>query len=750
MRRQIATCVMSVLLLLGCVVSPRHEARAARSDFTGLDLVLLIDQSGSMWGAKPNDRWNHRVGQAKNIIYRLAEHVAGTTYVHRVSVVDFGDAASLAAPASLVVKYDPADADAAMREARAWAERYVSAKYLTNTNTPAALNLSYGELEKMAGTGGLTGRRKLMLLLTDGRPDLGRRGEDLEQLRAEIENEIAPRLKSGDVALWVVGLNDSSNYWNEGDGDFWQRVAGKGRARLAETASTNIATLVQDIVNAWLGVTGIPVGKEYDCPPYLRRIIFNVSFSLPRSPVSITDPDGVAVPLSSGGSSSAPGTFARFVVDLPKPGLYKINQDPSRSYTSFVEVFSPDIQRLMPLNRTSMAAQAQIIFRVMDAAGQPLEPHSDWPIKASVTVAPPGGATVEIPAEFMGEGKFAAQWKPSSLGTHRLRLKGMVQFKDGSTFDVFGSNALSYDEKLEVDNLQPYYLQAVNPSPSDGLRVFPWRKDAVIEFALLDPARQKVTDPHALVKDPASWLSLQAVDKSGVARGDLAPLTLTPAGTFTASLPVSLDWKRGEGWWTAGRLDLRVVAQDARLPADSYLDAIDIPLTSPIQRIGGDPLTIGGVEVNYSRWLLVLLLLVALSLVALLLWGLLRRLVPGLVFWWSDASRGRRVELKIYDGNDDPTGDFARRLPLNGGQRFNYDRQISLQVNGDEVVAIKFRIMRDWRPDMVSVQIDYAWNANPGQPMPKLRVAKGRPQRLKGLTGGDYVVALDVKSGTEK
>ncbi|MDQ3802321.1 MAG: VWA domain-containing protein [Acidobacteriota bacterium] len=747
MRRQIAAFVMAVLWLLVCGVSPRHGARARGPDLTGLDLVILIDQSESMWGARPNDRWNHRVGQAKNIIYRLAEHVAGTAYVHRVSVVDFGDAASLSSPAPLVVRYDPTDPDAAMREARAWAERYVTAKDRTNTNTPAAMALGYDELERMAGRGGLTGRRKLMLLLTDGRPDLGKRGADLEQLRDRIENEISPRLKSGDVGLWVVGLNDSSNYWNEGDGDFWQRVAGKDRARLAETASTNIATLVQDIVNEWLGVAGIPVGKEYECPPYLRRIIFNVGFSLPRSPVSITDPDGVAVPLSSGGAGSTPGTFARFVVDNPKPGLYKINQDPSRSYTSFVEVFSPDIQRLKPLNRTSMAAEARVVFRVTDAAGRPLEPLKEWPIKASVTVTPPAGAPTEIPAEPTGDGKFESRWKPSALGRHRLRLKGVVTLKGGSAFDVFGSNALAYDENLEVDNLQPYYLEAINPRPASGLRVFPWRKEAILEFALLDPARQRVADPHGVVKDPETWLTLQAVDKSGVALGGPSPLTLTPAGTFAAPLPVSLDWRRGEGWWTPGQLDLRVAARDDRLPADSYLDAIDLPLTSPNRRIGGDPLTVGGIEIRYSWWVLGPLLLLGLAAPALALSWLLRRLVPGLMFWWVDSSRGRRVELKIYDGNDDPAGDFAKRLPLNAGRRFNYDRQISLQVNGDEFVASKFRVMRDWSPDLVSVQIDYAWNSKPREPMPTLRVTKGRPQRLKGLPSGDYVVSLDVKSG---
>jgi len=334
-----------------------------------------------------------------------------------------------------------------------------------------------------------------------------------------------------------------------------------------------------------------------------------------------------------------------------------------------------------------------------------------------------------MPAEFTGDEKFEAQWKPSTLGEHRLRLKGEVTLRDGSAFDVFGSNALAYDERLEVDNLRPYYLGPVSPDPAGALRVFPWRGEADIEFALLDPSKGRVADPRTVVKDPATWLTLQAVDKSGVALGG----------------PVPLDWKKGEGWWTDGRLDLRVAARDDRLPADSYLDAVDLPLTSPHQRVGGDPLTVGGIAVRYSRWVLIPLLLAALLLPALLLLWLLKRLLPALMFWWVDARRGRRVELKVYDGNDDPTGDFAKRLPLSGGRRFNYDRQVSLRVNGDEFVASKFRVIRDWSPELVSVRIDYVWNSKPRETMPTLRVSKGRAQRLKGLPGGDYVVSLDVK-----
>ena len=163
----------------------------------------------------------------------------------------------------------------------------------------------------------------------------------------------AEALKAKGVGIWVVGLNDASNYWNEGDGEFWERLAGAGRARLAETAALSISALVQEIVNEWLGSAGEAIGNTYECPPYLRRVVFNVNFGVPRSGVRVIDPGGKELPLLSGGTASAPGTFARFTAEDPVPGVYRVEQEPSRSYANFVEIFPPNIQRLSPGRQTS-------------------------------------------------------------------------------------------------------------------------------------------------------------------------------------------------------------------------------------------------------------------------------------------------------------------------------------------------------------------------------------------------------------
>lgn len=733
------------ILMLGvAAVVPLGSPVAAKSEFTGLDVVILIDQSGSMWGTRANDKWEHRIGQTKNIIYRLAEHVEGSSLVHRVSVVDFGDEASNAFPAPLSLRFDPKDPGKALREAKALVERYVTAKNLRDTNTPEAMGLGFKELERMEASERLDGRRRVMLLLTDGRPDLPQqKGITLEELRNRIRGH-ASNLKGGEVEIWVVGLNDAANYWNEGDGKFWEEIAGAGHARLAETASTNISTLVQEIVNDWLEVSGTSVGKEYECPPYLRRIVFNINFGLPRTAVSVFAPEGREIPLSSGGATSSPGTFARFVVDDPQPGIYKIDQDPSRSYKNFIETLSPEIKRLSPAAATSVETEARIVLQALDSKGQPLEILPEWPINASFVITPPSGATVELPATFKGDGKFEVRWKPPALGVYSVRPKGLVTLKSGSTFDVFGSNSHSYNEKLEVNDSRPYWLQMTSPDPVGGVRLMPMKDSTTIEFTLIDANREKVTNPESIVKDPATWLTLQLVDKSGVPLAAPVPLRPTSAGTFEASVPVSLNWKAGEGWWNSGQLAIRVIAQPDRMPAKSFLDSIALAEDAESKRVGGDPMTVGPVDVSYSRWVLGGMLLVVFLIGLALIFFLLRGVLPGLLMWWIDSSRRRMVELKLYDGDLDPAGDSAQKYPAGKWNKFNYDRQIRVSVNGEDVVATLFRVKRVLSPDDVRAEVEYSWQNDPQKKTHKSIVTKGRAERLKGLSGG-YLLRLDAK-----
>lgn len=743
--RKCAMILLPLLLMAQTSVGwlQAQSVTTPSASFSGLDVTILLDQSGSMWQNPRNDRYAHRVGQSKNLIYRLAEHVEGTSLVHRVSVIDFGDTASVVL-SNHVMRYNPADPGGALRDTKAVVERVIVERSLRNTNTADALRLALMEYGKMDAAQALPGRRRVLLVITDGRPDLP--GHSLLDLQAAVRSE-AQSLKAQHVELWVVGINDASNYWNDGDGAFWENITElPGHARLAETASSKIFTIMQDIGDDWLGSKSAALkGDEYNCPPYLRRIVFSVNMGQPRSAVGVTDPDGQDIPASSGGPSINPGNFTRFVVDDPKIGVYKIKRDPTRSYSWRVEETAADIKRLAPAKATGLEAPARILFQARDNKGNPLEMLPEFPINGVIVITPPAGSPIELKADYLGDGKFGvSQWKPPGLGTYRVRIKGLVKLRDGSEVDVFQSNASSYDEVLEVNNLHAYFIKLEIPEPATGFRVLKPTSEGELRFVVVDAKGNKLNNLTGLVKDPATWLKLDLVDKSGVAlSGPALPLSLDKDGTFSTNVPLQLDWLHAEGWWSSGGLNIRLSEQAGRIASGNYLDSIQLSPEEESQRVGGDPLAVA-LKVRFSWIVLGVALLIVLVIIGVASFFALRRLLPKAMMWSADRYKGRTVALKIYDADLDPDGFSGRKFSITGGAQFNYDREYSIPTENRDYVAVKLRVNRARIVDRVEAEVVYAWDDDPKKTYTVV-LRKGKVERLKGLPRNDHAVALEEK-----
>jgi len=741
--RKRALILLPLLLIAqaGIVRLQAQNTTAPAAGFSGLDVTILLDQSDSMWLNPRNDRYAHRIGQSKNLIYRLAEHVEGTPLIHRVSVIDFGDTASVVL-SNHVMRYDPADPGGALSKTKAVVERVVIERPLINTNTADAMHLALLEYAKMDVAQPLADRHRVLLVMTDGRPYLpGRLTPDLQ---AAIQTE-AQSLKARNVELWVVAINDASNYWNEGDGAFWESVTGTpGHARLAETASSKIFTIMQDIADNWLGSKSAALkGDEYNCPPYLRRIVFSVNMGQPHSAAGVADPDGQDIPASSGGPSAHPDNFTRFVVDDPKIGVHKIKRDPTRSYSWRVEETAADIKRLSPAKATGLEAPARILFQARDNKGSPLEMLDEYPINGVVVITPPGGSAIELKADYLGDGKFGvSRWQPPALGTYRVRIKGLVKLKDGSEVDVFQSNASSYDEVLAVNNLRAYFLRLENPAPASGFRVMKPASEGDLRFVVVDSRGNKVTNLAGLVKDPASWLNLDLVDKSGAALGGPPlPLSLSADGTFSTRLPMQLNWLHGEGWWSPGRLNIRLREQSGRIAAGNYLDSIQLSPDEETQRIGGDPLALA-LMVRFSWIILGIALFIATVITVAAVFLMLRRGLPKGMIWVADRYKGRTVAVQIYDADLDPDGFAGKTFSITGGAQFNYDREYIIPVDGRDYIAVRLRVKRAPLVDRVEAGVLYSWDNDPKKSY-TVNLRKGKIERLKGLPRSDFAITLD-------
>ena len=712
--------------------------------FSGIDLIVLIDQSGSMWGhprfhPSKNDRWGHRIGATKNTLLRLLAHVQETAFVHRVSVIDFGDEAKVALPTE-IIRFDPRAADLADR-IKARIESSISSRDWINTNTPAAMQLALRGFGSMTGLP-TTGRRQLLLILTDGKALLP--GVPVDTMHDRVRSQAAALSKQG-VEIWVAALNDADNYWNEGEGAFWESVTGRGHARLADSASTSLPTVFQNIVDEWLGVKSLLVrGDDYDCPPYLRRIVFNVTHGSPRGEIQIVDPDGREVARTAGGPSSSPGTFSLFSLDDPKPGTYRIRREPGKAETVHVEEFSPQLDRVLPAGAADANVAARILFQARDSAGHPLRTVAAVPIAASLLISSPWGKREEIAMNDLGEGKFDAVWTPTAPANYRVNIRGLIRRKDGSAYDVFAHDAHSYNDVLEVTNRKPYFLRLSEPDIPNSVRVWPWTEKAIVQFVLTDSAGKVVDRPADIVREPATWLSTQLIDRSGVAVSPLVPLVPGPSGSFKASIPARLDWMSLEGVTRPGHLSLRVVATAERMTGDTYLNSIQLPRVWEDHRIAGDPLTLGPIELRLARLGWLAALVIPLGVLVMLGWLIVFRALPNRIISQQDLSKNWAPKIKIYDEIADPIGMNPMHTIAVGGRRsFNCDGQVTFSVGGQQVSAERFRIERLNSPTKPKARLEYRWQSSQNASTGSLTA--GQPQRLKNLPSPNIVAKLVEK-----
>lgn len=709
----------------------------------GIDLVVAIDQSGSMWGNPSvhpgrNDPWQHRIGATKQIVFRLMQNALDTRGVHRLSVVEFADAAEV--PLSgYVIRFDKRD-PAAIARGRALIETAIKGKDWGNTNTGAAIQTALGELRGMRRSDPPGPRRRIVLLITDGRPTVP--GVDGQLLRSRIRDHAATLASEG-IELWVIGLNDADNYWTSGDGVFWEELAGKNRARLAENAAAAMPSIFQDVVNDWLGVRSIPVrGDEYDCPPYLRRIVFHVTFGRPGGDVKIVDPDGVVVPRSAGGPAVDPGTFAMYAVDDPKPGTYKIVRDASRTETVHVEELSMAIERLEPRGDADAGVETPLVFAARDASGKPLVMLSSDLIEASVSVTDAAGVQTTLAAKPLRDGKFAASWTPAKPGRYSAVLRGFIRRKSGSRYDVFANAGGSYSPAIQVGTRRPYSLLLLAPDPALGMRTVPWRREAQLRFALAGPDGKAVPKLHGLVTSADDWLTVQSVDPAGAAIGGLVALRPDSNGQFTAAVPLRVAWRAGEGWSRPGNLSFRITEQSNRLAGDRYLRSIALPPGFEERRIAGDPLSIGPIEVRLSIWAWIVAALVTAMAVSMFAWRLFARWLPSRLIRRSDREAQRTVLLKVYDELKDPTASSGLDFGLHGKRVA--DLPLNLEVDGNSVNADRFRFVREVSDRRPRGRLEYRWRGS--KRTFSTRLSAGDAKSLDGLPGGNYVAMLVEQS----
>ncbi len=210
MRAQTVLVAAVVLLALAC--SSRQAAVSiVNAAVRPLDIVLLLDQSGSMRG---NDPENNRIVASKALIRYLAGFWS-PTLDHRLGVVNFGDRLP-ADPADEVMPLLALDSVNSARGELISAR--LEAMDLGNTNFVNALRRA---AELFAGARSDESRQRAVVILTDGQPDDTRRLTQ-SQYFDELTRFFGDSMTG--CHLYVLGIDQKNQFWSTSE-SYWRRIA---------------------------------------------------------------------------------------------------------------------------------------------------------------------------------------------------------------------------------------------------------------------------------------------------------------------------------------------------------------------------------------------------------------------------------------------------------------------------------------------------------------------------------------------
>jgi len=368
--------IRSLLLALAIAV----PAPTLGGDAPGLDLLLLVDRSGSMSSPAQRKLDAALIDLSLNMTTRAAhqEHVR-----HRVAVMSFGSTARVDLALTAVD-------DAAMPAIRAALSAADSQHSLGNTDFAEAFAAAAGAFDDEPQ------RRHAIVMISDARPHVPGlpREESLRRLDAVMRARFRAPL---DIEVILFGAG----------GDAWRHLPHARMHRAAGGRNAALATLYR-VVSDLLGTTsqeGEIAGafETIELPPYLDLVIFDILGGRPSEEVSIFAPGASqAIDLRTAGVEEVRfgGALATVVVHRPLPGLWTFKKTaPVSRVRVLAQQFFPRGILVVPDPRASVRPheRVSVAYRLLDDNGTPLRQLPNYPLSVNMVLAMPDGRRLPLP-----------------------------------------------------------------------------------------------------------------------------------------------------------------------------------------------------------------------------------------------------------------------------------------------------------------------------------------------------------------
>lgn len=361
---------MSVALLLFGTAHALGDDPAG----AGLDLLVLVDRSGSMSSHSPAAIVD-ALPMTLNVLTWSARHAR---VKHRFGVVSFGSRAQVDVPLTVV------DAETLPQLRTRIAT--LPSQSMGNTNFISAFETAADALQRLPAD---SRRRRAIVVLTDGQPT----GSKADQ-GAALDRLVASRFPTVAIAVLLFGTR--------GEAPLWRRIARDSVHRVTSDRREVLATLHR-VVTATVGTRSTQQSEgTLVLPPYLELVVFDI-FRGSAKNVAVLPPDA-STPLGA----QTPGVeemrvgdvLSTIIVRRPAAGAWTFRKsDPSAQVKILSQQFFPRGVLVEPPASPPVRQHdaVRIGYRLDDEFGRPLQELPGYPLSVDVSLAFPDGRRAVMP-----------------------------------------------------------------------------------------------------------------------------------------------------------------------------------------------------------------------------------------------------------------------------------------------------------------------------------------------------------------
>lgn len=487
-----------LLVLLVSWLTQAQQIQAQQTEYDGLDIVFIIDQSGSMQRADgsdaPNDPLGLRFYAPWYAMYWMGEDrlLVHEDITFRMAIVNFGSPGNYEvwdfgngrywqeiAPDSRAA-WEPVYNDLQQQIQGDMRDRFlVESLGATSFTDPFTVTKTlFNQLPEPEGQ-----RRRVIILLTDGQPSgpIGGPSINLDTHMAELQVLANREFPEPDYLIYVISMIDArQSYWDNVE-PYWEAITNDPCKRAscpnpdldrASIVANNddvggrfqeiLQLLVQDFPKPenLIVIESEVIPGPLIVPPYLQSVNFTFFKTTPLERLILTDPSGNEISLGQPNVTieGENGPIQAIRISNPEPGKWFVATDPPKTDVDITmrQIFAKS--RLdSPLKPQVQYLPVSIEYTLLDELGAnlPFYVNPDYRLIVNATISANGQSWPVQLREEQGY-IYKAEFTPVIAATHIISVHAKSQDLNGNPIIVFNNQIGDFE--VEPATLAPLSL----------------------------------------------------------------------------------------------------------------------------------------------------------------------------------------------------------------------------------------------------------------------------------------------------